>query len=182
MLTLVNPTETYYGKIISKPLPLGFAAVNTKKVSQLISEVFLLYDSPPKKKDLAPRIRQIRAALNLTPAQFASKLDVSVPTIHRWENPKAPKIPTKQNVLKLNVFLTHSEQKNQSDYWIEISTEDKPKLWGIDFIGLENPPAIPILSPDQKVTFRACIVQRPLGEIWEPVLRAIDIRVNNSLL
>ncbi|MBW4553652.1 MAG: helix-turn-helix domain-containing protein [Aphanocapsa sp. GSE-SYN-MK-11-07L] len=38
-------------------------------------------------------VRQLRQLVNLTQAQFAEKLGVSIPTVARWENGKAQPSP-----------------------------------------------------------------------------------------
>lgn len=67
--------------------------------------------------DVSKFIRQLRHLLDLTQAQFASKLGVASPTIVRWENNKTQ--PSQLALLQLKVMLqdlTNSSDEVQQAY------------------------------------------------------------------
>jgi putative transcriptional regulator len=59
-------------------------------------------------------VRQLRRLVNLTQAQFAEKLGVSVPTIARWESNRSQPLPLALMQLKAMLYdLKESHHKLQ---------------------------------------------------------------------
>lgn len=73
-----------------------------------------LCNPPAPRPDTSLFVRQLRQLVNLTQAQFAEKLGVSIPTVARWENNKAHPSPLALMHLKaLLNDLKHSPNQLQ---------------------------------------------------------------------
>ncbi len=63
-------------------------------------------------QDISKVIRELRADLNLTQEQFASKIGVTVSTIHRWENDKGK--PSRLALRQLEKLQKKAKRKKPS--------------------------------------------------------------------
>lgn len=74
--------------------------------SGLVGKILLAAKNAPKKqnKEVGPLIKQLRVTLGLSPAEFAARLGISVPTVSRWED-QGGKSPPWSRLQKLRDLL-----------------------------------------------------------------------------
>lgn len=174
--------ERFAGKILTMQnlIPFAEQSVDLSACVALFKQLKENAQKAAKKNINAAIVEEVRLHLGLSPAEFAARLGISVPTVSRWENPEGRPIPNSKISRFVSLLSGRGTELPKSNYpslWIEVETNHRPKLWGIDILAVQEPEGEKHIEMQtgQSVTFRVCIVQRPWDGVYEPVLRAFDL-------
>ncbi|MEK7087719.1 MAG: helix-turn-helix domain-containing protein [Patescibacteria group bacterium] len=174
--------ERFAGKIltIQNLIPSAEQPLDLSRRTALFGQLKENARKAAKKNINAATVEELRLCLGLSPAEFAARLGISVPTVSRWENPEGRPIPGSKISRLVSLLSGRGTELPKSSYpelWIEVETNHRQKLWGIDILAVQKPEGEKYIEMQtgQSVTFRVCIIQRPWDGDYEPVLRAFEV-------